>query len=376
MFTHGYLQLERLLHWSNRSTFDLAHVREAGKTTGKHKIGTHEEPEAVAIFNDTRISLRVRGTDFAIKGGPVSNRKSLESSEWAVLKFESSGPVSYRAFDTVAKDLQDLLSLSSYAPCGWRSRSLMYETSDTHPGSHHFPNEVELMGRQVYRTKLLDNEDSRHIFLFTLSEIDFPDLIPRWLALKDRARMGCEILFGLRYIETGYVGTRLLGVASAAESIHSSLRAASTPLPRSEYRALKRKLLAAISDESDTIKDFVKNGLRNNPTYNDRMLELASIPDSETVDQLLSDRSRWAAMLKQSRNDLAHANERSIKDDEVTPAFWLLEVTYALLCLVLMAELGVSAEVQRGVLDHPRVHWASFQLRKFLRREIGIVSPE
>lgn len=378
VFTHGYLQLEGLLQWSNTSALDLTHVMEPGKVGGERRASTHEELERTAVFGDMKIGLRVRRSDFSLKNRPVSNRRFLESVEWATLKFELPAPVAYDAFDRVAKDLQDLLSLSAYAPCGALSRSLMYETSETHPGSRRGENEVEVMGRQIYRTTTGEDksESSHRLFVFTLAEMDFPDIVPKWLDLKDRVRTGCEILFGLRYIGIGYVGTRLLGVASAAESVHTGLCSASTPMPKIEYRKLKRKLLDALEDEPDEIKEFVKNGLRNNPTYNDRVLELASIPDAEAVDRLLTDRSRWASMLKNARNDLAHANERSSRDPEATPAFWLLEVTYALLCLVLMSELGIGAEAQRSVLGRPRVNWASFQFKKFLHAKNEMDSPE
>src|SRR5690606_9671771 len=139
-----------------------------------------------------------------------------------------------------------------------------------------------------------------------------------------------------------------------------------TPLPKAQYKALKRKLLAALEDEPEEIRDFVNKGLRNHPTYLNRMLDLASIPDAQAADRVLHDRTRWATMLKNARNDLAHANERSDEDDDPTPALWLLEVTYALLCLVLMAKLGLDAAVQRAAVDHPRIAWAAMQYRKLL----------
>ncbi|MFF5477180.1 HEPN domain-containing protein [Streptomyces sp. NPDC012935] len=198
--------------------------------------------------------------------------------------------------------------------------------------------------------------------------MEFTELIPRWLSLKSKARLGCNILFGLRYIEKGYVGTRLLGVATAAENIHRSLRSTSTPLAKAEYRHLKRKIMSAITDEPEELQEFVKMGLRNNPSYNDRMLELASIPNTEAVDTLLGDREGWAKMLKNARNDLAHANERSSQDSDPSPAYLLLEVTYALLCLVLMAELGISEEAQRKAVQDQRIDGVS---RRF-KAQLGV----
>jgi hypothetical protein len=200
--------------------------------------------------------------------------------------------------------------------------------------------------------------------LFTLADISFVEVVPKWLELKDAARIACNILFGLRYIGEGYTETRALGVASAAESLHRALRKASTPLTRAEFRKLKDRIYAMLSEDPIHLTRFAKEGLRNNPDYYDRALGLAAIPSAEAVDALLGDRKVWAMSLKNSRNDFAHANDRSGRNDETSDVFLLLEVTYALMCLVLMAELGISADVQRLAVErHPRISHFSRQYK-------------
>jgi hypothetical protein len=135
----------------------------------------------------------------------------------------------------------------------------------------------------------------------------------------------------------------------------------------------------AIAGQSEQIRDFVKSRLRNDATYNDRMVELASIPDSEAVDKLLTDRVQWAERLKNSRHDLAHANERPAQTSDSVGALCLLETTYALLCLVAMAEIGLSAEVQRrAVSDTGKINWAAAQFKKLLasRDALGVQDVE
>ncbi|GAA5108171.1 hypothetical protein GCM10025762_13570 [Haloechinothrix salitolerans] len=366
VFVRARLQLERLLHWSTRSTFDL-HVQlgEGGTGIREQQATTHPVPPVTATYNGMTIVLRVRSTEFNIAHSPVANRSSMETVERAILDFDAPEPVPFGAFDTVSKDIQDLLTLSAYEPCGSRGRSLILPTSEAHPGPFD-TKETEVVGRQVFQSDIEKTEGPHRNFLFTLRDLDFPELVPRWLALKDSARLGFNILFGLRYISTGYVGTRLLGVATAAESIHRALCPTSTPLPKATYRELKAKLLDAIPDEPVHLREFVKRGLRNDPTYNERMLELASLPDADVVDQLLTDRAKWAARLKNARHDLAHANERSGQSTDSSSAFWLLEITYALLCLVAMSKLGLSPEVQRRALDHPKIQWAAHQFKKLL----------
>jgi hypothetical protein len=365
VFVRAHLQLERLLHWSARSTFDLRSLLSEHGSIRERKAATHEVQPETASYGDMTLGLRVRGTEFNIVHRPVANRRSMETAEWATLDFEASKPMSFTAFDMVVKNMQDLLTLCAYEPCGSHTQSLIFRTSETHPGPFE-TKEAEVLGRQVFQTEGKENDKPHHHFLFTLGDLDFPELVPRWLALKDSARLGFNILFGLRYISTGYVGPRLLGVATAAENIHRALCPTSTPLPTPIYKALKAKLLDAIPDEPEHIREFVKRGLRNDPTYNERMLELASIPDADAVDRLLTDRAEWATRLKNARHDLAHANERSAQDPDSSTAFWLLEVTYALLCLVAMSKLELSPEVQRRAADNPKIQWASQQFKKIL----------
>ncbi|MFJ5150705.1 HEPN domain-containing protein [Streptomyces sp. NPDC088353] len=360
IFKRGHLRLERLLHWSNRSNFTLTIERREGEVPRSRRAERVPVDPIVTRHGDLAISLRLLSNDFRFDDKIVENERTLEAREWAILTVTPPTPASAKSFDEVQKDLQDLLTLCAYEPCGALNRSLAYETPDGQV------KEVEVIGRQIYRTRAgRRSSDTR--MLFSLADVEFQEIVPRWLELKSKARTGCNILFGLRYIERGYVGTRLLGVASAAESIHSSLRSSSTPITRSEYRRLKRKILNAISDENEYLIQFVNTGLHNNPTYNERMLELAAIPDSQAVSNLLGSPEQWATALRKSRNDLAHANERSAATDEVSQAFILLEVTYALLSLVLMSELGLSPEVQRRAVDeNSRINYISRQFKNSL----------
>ncbi|MYT70734.1 MULTISPECIES: HEPN domain-containing protein [unclassified Streptomyces] len=359
IFTKFRLGFERLRQWSNRSAFVVTKEKREGNPRSARRVEIAPVDPVTARHGELEISLRHLSRDFSYEDDVVSNEGSLSAREAADITLTPPHPVHCKHFDETEKDLQDLLTLSTYEPCGAVGRWLTYTST------RGTPKEVEVIGRQIYRTASRRKRSTERDMLFTLGDIDFENLIPKWLHTKGKARTGCNILFGLRYIERGYGGTRLLGVASAAESIHRSLRSASTPITKTEYKRLKSKILASISDEGEEIISFVKNGLHNNPTYNERMTELASIPDETAVDSLLGDRDRWATRLKRARNDLAHANERSSDGVENLEAFWLLEVTYALLCLVLMAEIGISPENQRrAVVENSVIRRASDEFKK------------
>lgn len=367
VFTRGHVQFEYLLHWTSRTTLSVTHEARSGEPRASSRVERQDQQlTAAARYRKTRIGLRVRSHDFNVERRPAASTTTVQTTEWAVLDIDEPEAVSYDAFDTIDKDLQDLLTFCAYAPAAAQGRSLIFETSDAHPGRGNRPNEVEIIGPQIYRGRSRESEKGHHDYLFTLDAIDFADLVPKWLALKERTRMGCNILFGLRYISQGYLGTRLLGIATAAENLHRGLRPATAPLSGEQYASLKAKLRSALVDEPNEIREFASTRLHNVPTYRDRLLDLANIPDAAVVDDLLTDRERWVKMLKESRNDLAHANERSEVNADVTPAFWLLEITYALLHLVLIAELGLGEDVQRKAMSHPRISWARAQFREVL----------
>jgi len=65
---------------------------------------------------------------------------------------------------------------------------------------------------------------------------------------------------------------------------------------------------------------------------------------------------KWAKYLKDRRNGLAHGDEGRIGPDEGGPIYNALEVTIALLGLVLLNELGLSAEVQRRAASSQYLH--------------------
>lgn len=362
LFTRAVLQLGRLLDWSNRSTFYKQPL--TGNPTRERTAGTRPVAPATAIYNDVTVGLHVRSSDFHVIGRLSADERSMVARESAVLELEVAEPVTVTGFDEVCQDIQDLLTLSAYEPCGWLGQWLYVPAAPGSPGKA--DTEVEVLGRRTYQANVPENEPRQHDFLFTLADLDFPDLMPRWLALKDRARLGFNILLGLRYISRGYVGSRLLGAATAAETIHDGLYPNSTRLPEATFDDLRSRLFEAIAGEPGEVRSFLSDALKNRPTYRTRMSELASIPDSKAVEGLLTDPGGWAKLIKNARNAFAHANERSVQDIDSTSAHWLLEVTYALLCLVAMEKLGLSADVQRRALGNSKINWAAAQFKKFV----------
>jgi hypothetical protein len=135
--------------------------------------------------------------------------------------------------------------------------------------------------------------------------------------------------------------------------LHQSLHD-STPYPEDEFPELLKKVLSVFpgkDEKSKSVRKFIRERLSNHMTYRDRVLALAAIPDQEAVASLIPDVETWAELLKKGRNSAAHAGKAPAGAEELARTAGLqhalTEVTYALLSIVLMAELGLPAQVQR-----------------------------
>src|SRR5262249_28226967 len=136
----------------------------------------------------------------------------------------SPQPRKFRDFDRIAKAIMDLMTLVAHAPAGVIKETLRVTPPDAHatPG-HRVSIDVDVMGRQIHHPKPGPNETARAEYLFTLDDIPFADVLPRWLDLHERTWLGCSTLFGLRYIPQGYTTARLL--AATVEPLNSTTSA-------------------------------------------------------------------------------------------------------------------------------------------------------
>jgi hypothetical protein len=120
-------------------------------------------------------------------------------------------------------------------------------------------------------------------------------------------------------------------------------------MPPTEFDAMRTRVIGAFpgkDGDAKATRAFLSDYLHNDMRYKDRLLALAEIPDQKAVSALISNVPRWAKYLKDRRNGLAHGDGTRSPDDDMA-VHSALEVTIALLGLVLLNELGLSSEVQR-----------------------------
>ncbi|HEY2261281.1 MAG TPA: HEPN domain-containing protein [Streptosporangiaceae bacterium] len=360
VFESAVLRIEYLLGWMHASTIKAAVELQDYGWTGKQTAQTVPAEDLTATYGDSDFTLRVAFNRFRVENRPRANERAIANREWAELAVTAAHPAKFRQFDRIAKAVMDLMTLVAHAPAGVIEETLRFTPSDDHPvPGRRASADVHVMGRQIHQARPGQRETADPEYLFTLADIPFAEVLPRWLDLHERTWLGCSTLFGLRYIQEGYTTSRLLTVATAAEAMHRGLFPGATHMPPKKFGAMRTRVMDAFQGKDAEAKDtraFLSDYLHNDMRYKDRLLALAEIPDQDAVATLISNVPKWAKYLKDRRNGLAHGDEGRIGPDDGAPIYGALEVTIALLGLVLLNELGLSAEVQRRAASSQYMH--------------------
>ena len=160
-------------------------------------------------------------------------------------------------------------------------------------------------------------------------------------SLRHQIKIAANMLFSLINNEPAYVQTQLLVVAVATEAMSRELRPNAIPMAPRDFERLLHQALKTL-DPGD--RERFEGLVRNEPTYRDRLLDVASIPAQAAVHLVIPDREQWVSQLRDVRNGLAHGLAREMGELEELHRLYLR--TRFLLYLVMMSELGLSEAVQ------------------------------
>jgi hypothetical protein len=360
VFDSVVLKIEYLLGWMRATTMKRTVELGNGKWTGNQTATTAPAEDLTAAHGGHDYVLSVEFNEFRVEDRYRANERSLANGEWAELTVKSPKPTKFSQLDRITKAVMDLITLAAHEPAGVIEETLRLTPANTNPSlGRRISANVEVIGRHIHQPKPGPRETSHAEYLFTLDDIALADVLPRWLDLHERTWLACSTLFGLRYIPQGYVTGRLLAVATAAESMHRELCPEAMRLPPEEFKALRTRVMAAFQGkdpEAKATRGFLNDVLYNEMRFKDCLLALAAMPDHEAVGKLIGDVPKWAKYIKEQRNGMAHGDRERIGSNEAGVAFDALEVTFALLGLVLLNKLGLSPEVQRRTASSQYLH--------------------
>ncbi|MCX2749975.1 hypothetical protein OOZ51_19490 [Arthrobacter sp. MI7-26] len=328
VFAHVEASIENLSVWSGNSTL---HKRDYAEAEGPAETLTAQLSGSTA-----RLTHGHTYDTFGRTTGSVYRK----IADTAVIGFEPHEPQPMDTLLRMISDMQDLLSFSSNTACGvlWKRLYLPPQTTqdlDNHVASRLWPVDV-------YRQSIVKGDPEAKAprddqMLFTLADVQFESVLPRWFEVSDRFRPAINLLLGLRYISGGYLETQLLTVVGAAEAFHLALEL-DPPIPEEEFKELKSVLLKAVPVER---KQWLSGLLaRNDPPLKKRLLDLANRPGAQTMRNLVPDPEKWAKVTRDARNNLTHTGNTTKHSLEVL--FAAMTTTAAVVTVNLLHALGFS----------------------------------
>lgn len=197
-----------------------------------------------------------------------------------------------------------------------------------------------------------------HDMLFTLGQIEFTEVVPRWYALVDKLGITCDLLFSLNAPQNVFAGNKLFNVASAAEGIHQRLYPGADRRT-SEHRQRVKEILGATPEAH---RDWLKAKLAfsHTPTFSDRLQQLIDHAGS-CINPFVGDRDKWVRLVKDVRNQIAHARrERYIVETDVVKQVRLTATIDVMLRFILLRELGFTDD-QCASMIHRNPQWSHLQ---------------
>lgn len=338
VFNSMWVSIANLTKWCDRTGFDtnldfLGPGPESAQWTMKYTILDDIIVPVPSRNEEVVFSWRV------LSKSPTTTEKSRNylMQESAQVGVRSDDPRDWRGFWKTSRNVQDLVTIAAQGACAITSVEL--RINDGEGGQER----IDL----YFRHGMIGPGESRDStrFVFYLSDLDIEEAINNWVRLDKVVGLPLDVLLGLYYNPNGYYENNIFNAASAAEGFHKALRPGSVDLDPAAHADLIGRLKKTLS--ADELNWALPRVGSNRPGLKRRYVELADIPDSGAVENLLGDVEVWARWLKGARNAIGHLNTGEL-DRKVpeTARFRLTYVTRALLHLVIMAEIGLPREVQ------------------------------
>ena len=281
----------------------------------------------------------------------------------SVLRFSSTRSRTADEWQEVARMAQDLLSLATFSTCAVLRETLITDEAKL-ASDNTARSDVHLYAKQLVKGAPNEPAMEPWAMLFNLSDIDFGVLLPQWSKVRDMLRPTCNMVLGLKYIPEGYLETKLLTVAGAAEVMEGALaRGLNRPLPvpKARYKVLREELLCLAPEE---YRDWLDKKLYNAPSLQDKLKLLAGQLDRQITDRLLPNIDLWAQRTAKARNDLAHRGEsQRVPPLEMSA---IVSVTVAVVVICLISQLGIpTSRILQALEQHPELRYAPDLARRY-----------
>lgn len=335
-FDGAEFTFDQLPNWINRRALSWRQDR-------NEETGEVNETSLVAANSDNETAEREEftltvGSGWASESAPGGGYTVREVSHFR-LEYNERAPLKSVLRDV--KLLQDLLTLAADAPAQPVTVNLHRSNFVDRDGN---PARLPFTAPQIAEPLFAKNPKSPHEMLFLMDDMGGIQAVANWLLAGRERKVVLSSLFSIRYSKM-FVENRLQNVAAAAESLHR-IDFPNYVMPKGEYRAFRRELVAAVPQEH---QDWLNLRLAyaNEPRLRQRLVDLYELVGFSVLLEGL-EAERWAKAFTDVRNALAHddGNRPKASGEDM---FYLAECGYLLVSLALLKTSGSSGLVIESI---------------------------
>ena len=350
-FTTARVRIENLDVWSGLAKFNRLPREEP--TDPAARVITHQAVEFE--YGPYRFRLRQVVGDFNFQ--LTRNDANIVCPTQVVLEIEASEPTTYDAFDDAVSSWIDLVSFATRQSCAITSFQLILDKPKV------LRRPVQVTHEDGTSTWSVEQQEFEHVVTMhadwnkspqeppiPLNQFDFAvpvddrplsEWYAAWMTLRQDAHNALNILLSLTHGHNTFLQSDLLIVALGAETLHRDLYPGCLATYPKDFEAMMAKALEKL-DEEET--NWIQGVIRNEPSYQDRLRDLAKLPAPEALKLAVPDTVSWGRKLVAYRNDLAHGLRRD--DPKAQQMYNVTQQTKLFLELVVMAKIDVSATRQ------------------------------
>lgn len=204
-----------------------------------------------------------------------------------------------------------------------------------------------------------ENQYLAYEWSFTLEDVEFAEIIPKWVDLNKLLGGAVRIILGNRYLKRPVLESLLISTVAAAEAIHQKLEPGG-PEDQETFSQAKERILEGTPE---AYKERMRNVFTNRHSLKQRLVGLMERLPPELRRFNWLTRDCWIPVARDARNNISHSGSTTIPARDLYDAYQELE---QLLLINLMLELGVPMErIDEWVLrDLNRRIWPRWSHRR------------
>ncbi len=273
------------------------------------------------------------------------NSSQVSLSQTVHIEFEMQDALTLKEWlSRYIGPVQDFLSLATQRPNAIESISAYVAESKVDTTSSTAKEKpIQIIFPKYFTEKKPGETIHPHNMLFAYGdiEVDFSEIMKKWLAVSDELSTVCNLFFGVMYNRNLYQENRFLNIAQAAETYHR--RRFKKDVQGDEHI---RRLAAILASAPEEYRGWLEKKLMysHEPTLNQRLNDLIREVD-KVIRPLLGKKDSFMRKVVDTRNFLTHFDLSLENKAAKGEALFVLTQTLSLLVQAcFLHELGLSDE--------------------------------